>query len=417
MTELFILTDDLTGALDTGVQFAAAGAVALVITDRSMDLRNVDQKVQVLVVDAETRHMNPAQASQTIRDIMERASQIGVRYIYKKTDSALRGNIGAELEAALKASGRPRIHFLPAFPSMGRITRNGIHYVDGVPVSQSVFGQDPFEPVEDSSVAKIIAKQTALPIHEMGSVLPEGKLPEGILVYDSTTEEELKSLAEQLDQRGELVLTAGCAGFAAVLPHLLGLEGTKTKAGFTDPCLLVACGSVNPITVAQLDTAEQAGVGRFHLTPQQKLEPSWVDSPEADAFAALWSHRCGQDGVYILDSNDPKGSQQTVQYAERHRMSLEAVRVNISACLGAMVKKMLDHGLQATLLLTGGDTLLAFMQCMGIQMLEPMGEVAPGAVLSGFTYHGRDYRVVSKSGGFGKNSLILDLNLLLKQKN
>ena len=43
-------------------------------------------------------------------------------YIYKKTDSGLRGNIGKELEAALAAGGEEYLTFIPALPAMNRIT-------------------------------------------------------------------------------------------------------------------------------------------------------------------------------------------------------------------------------------------------------------------------------------------------------
>ena len=69
---------------------------------------------------------------------------------YKKTDSALRGNIGAELSAALDGSGAGVLSFLPAFPRMNRTTAAGIHYIDGIPAAKSVFGQDPFNPVKES---------------------------------------------------------------------------------------------------------------------------------------------------------------------------------------------------------------------------------------------------------------------------
>ncbi|WP_276693477.1 four-carbon acid sugar kinase family protein, partial [Acidaminococcus massiliensis] len=55
--ELLILADDLTGALDTGIQFVAAGASTRVVLDPHYDLRQVDPDVQVLVVDTESRHI------------------------------------------------------------------------------------------------------------------------------------------------------------------------------------------------------------------------------------------------------------------------------------------------------------------------------------------------------------------------
>ena len=52
---------------------------------------------------------------------------------------------------------------------------------------------------------------------------------------------------------------AGCAGFGSVLPQLLGMKKQETvPAPKLDPRLLVICGSVNTITLAQLDRAENA---------------------------------------------------------------------------------------------------------------------------------------------------------------
>ena len=54
---LLIVADDLTGALDTGVQFADFGAVTRVMTDGWNGWGDVNPSVQVLVLDAETRHL------------------------------------------------------------------------------------------------------------------------------------------------------------------------------------------------------------------------------------------------------------------------------------------------------------------------------------------------------------------------
>ena len=60
-------------------------------------------------------------------------------------------------------------------------------------------------------------------------------------------------------------------------------------------------------------------------------------------------------------------------------------------------------------LITGGDTLLQCMYYMGIQEIEPLGELDRGVVLSRFSYQGYTRYVISKSGGFGKETLFTDL--------
>ena len=144
MLLLLILADDFTGALDTGVQFAACGIPTRVVVGDQVDLASND--ASVLVVDTETRHLSAADAYAVVAKLTREAMSAGVFSIYKKTDSALRGNIGAELSALLKTSGERQLPFLPAFPQIDRVTRGGVHYISGVPVTESPFGIDPFEP-------------------------------------------------------------------------------------------------------------------------------------------------------------------------------------------------------------------------------------------------------------------------------
>lgn len=141
MIKLLMIADDFSGALDAGVQFAARGAATRVVTDLDCDFLETDAEVLVMV--AETRHLPPQKAYDVVYHVARNAREAGVPYIYKKTDSALRGNVGSELAAVMDAADADVMPFLPAFPKLNRVTRNGVHYVDGVPVAESIFGQDP----------------------------------------------------------------------------------------------------------------------------------------------------------------------------------------------------------------------------------------------------------------------------------
>ena len=160
MLRLLMIADDFTGALDTGVQLAAHGIPTQVVVGQA-DLSACSSTV--LVVDTETRHLPAAKAAKAVEELTRSAVENGVGCIYKKTDSALRGNIGAELAALLKASGARNLPFLPAFPQIGRTTEKGVHYIKGVPVNESPFGIDPFEPVRCAEVTKLIHLQTDVP--------------------------------------------------------------------------------------------------------------------------------------------------------------------------------------------------------------------------------------------------------------
>lgn len=410
MVKLLIVADDFTGALDTAVQFASCGARTKVVTDSRYNFENIDESIEVLVLNAETRHLNAEAAYSVIYQIVRQACTFGISYIYKKTDSALRGNIGSELTAVLDAANALKLHFLPALPRMNRITKKGIHYIDDVPVNQSVFGKDPFEPVTMSSISDMIAQQSQIrvTIVEEGGEVGEMSEPT-IVVYDAQTDEEVLEIAKSLHKQNQLCLMAGCAGFAAVLPKLLNMIGKKHQIPQYKSSFLVICGSVNPITKAQLDYAEKEGFYRIRLTTEQKLSDGYMNTDQGRKDIETWKNICSQEKKCIIDSNDLPGENDTLDYAGQHAMSMEEVRLRISTTLGQILKDLIMAGIESTIMLTGGDTLLGFMNQIETTEMTPIYEIAPGVVSSYIQVEGKTYEIISKSGGFGEESLLVNL--------
>lgn len=410
--KLLIIADDFTGALDTGVQFAAAGIRVKVMTKADCDLKSIPSEIRVLVLDAETRHLDAGAAYAAVYRTVRRAREAGVPHILKKTDSALRGNVGAELSAVLDASGLQTMAFLPACPQMNRITRNGVHYIDGVLAQQSVFGMDPYDPVRESEVAKLIHTQSSTAVR----VIPSGGRAGGsprvrtIDLYDAEDMEGLKRTAAALAADGQLAIMAGCAGLAAVLPGILGLEGrTKEPDLSFYKGFLIACGSVNPISKSQVDHAVRQGFRRYYLTPMQKLMPEYWDSEPGREELRRLTEECRRHEKFILDSNDLPGGDDTQRYAQAYRITSEDMRQRIACSMGRILRHMLEEGICSNLMVTGGDTLLGFLRQIGVQEMEPVCEMAPGTVLSRFVWRENHYQMLSKSGGFGHERLLVDL--------
>lgn len=416
MLTLLIIADDFTGALDTGVQFATRGVKTRVVTRADYDFSQLDLEVQVLVIDAETRHLSSSEAYNIVYDITKRAIKHKVPYLYKKTDSALRGNIGSELTAMLEAAEGKTLSFLLAFPKMKRLTKEGIHYINGVPVKESVFGQDPFEPVTCSYIPQIIGNQSKVKVSVKAysnlndmSCDERKQLEPEIIVWDSESDKELQNLGRYLYETNQMQLTAGCAGFATALPELLGLKGERTQDIKSIDKFLVICGSVNPITLAQLDYAENHGFLRIRLSPKERLKKDFWTSSQGLEKLNIWKELLKEQPYIILDSNDIPGTEATKEYAKEHGLSLADVRVRIAESYGYILRFLLEHGLESTLMITGGDTLLGCMEQLGVSEMEPLSELAPGIVLSRFSVGGQKNQVISKSGGFGQESLLVDL--------
>ena len=326
------------------------------------------------------------------------------------------------MEAVAEQSPEGQLFFVPAFPQMNRTTEHGQQLIEGMPVAQSVFGQDPFEPVRNSDVAAIIAEQSKLPtvITEAGE--PIRLTGPGIQIYDAKSMEDIRKTGEVLRQNGKLNALAGCAGFAAILPSLLGLEHAKAaRQPRLDKRLLVICGSVNPITLSQLDEAEQNGFVRLRLTPEEKLTDHYWETPAGQEKLKAMTEAVSRSDCIIIDTNDADGNRSTRQYAEQRQMKVEEMRQCIADSIGRAAKYLIEadgpgeNGTCRTLMITGGDVLIQTMGELGVAELHPICEMDPGVVLSGFTCKGQKRYVLSKSGGFGPSDQLLRILNKLNQ--
>lgn len=398
MASLLILADDLTGAMDTAVQFAGLGIRVRVGMDIGALLATAGDAA-VLVADTETRHLPPGEAYGRVYGAAAAGRAAGVDCLYKKTDSVLRGNVGAELSAALAAWGAGRLPFVPAYPALGRVTRGGIHYVGGVPVAESDFGRDPFSPVVCSDVACLLAGQGCLPVIRHGEAAPDAPYIE---VYDATADDDLRAIAEAVRGAG---IWAGCAGFAATLPGVLGLARGRPEAARSTGRLVALCGSMHPVTRAQIAHAAAHGFAHVRLRPEEKLG---IEAADIGRIAAL----CAEEPFAIIDAGDPDDG--TATLAARTGIPPTQVRARVAASLAVLGVGLLRAGVNSTLLVTGGDTLAALLDVAGGPPLTPLAEAEPGVVRGRLDCGGQMVDMITKSGGFGDEGLLMRLAELLR---
>jgi len=193
--KLGILADDLTGAGDVGGCFAQAGfrtVIALpfqrqagtclkrltsspevslntTLTDLSAPLDGAE----ILIVDTESRYESPWVAAARVEEGFEMLAHWGANFFYKKIDSALRGNIGVELDAFLQSlmtrrslelsEGNIRFPFfclpmITAYPIAGRQTIDGSQFIDGVRLDQSSFAYDPRGGVREAHIPTLLKR-------------------------------------------------------------------------------------------------------------------------------------------------------------------------------------------------------------------------------------------------------------------
>ena len=424
---LLILADDLTGALDTGVQFTKRGTdveVYLSLDDAVQVFRETgaDTRAVVRVINTNTRHASAEEA----RRIVSAAAHAfrDCTHFYKKTDSCLRGNIGAELEALMEATGTTLLPFVPAYPALKRTTRGGYQYLDGELIQHSPMANDPLNPVTDSFIPAIIGKQTKVPVRLVGTDLRGTDLPgtdlrgtEHILVFDGETSAHLEAAAKALREKGLLRVSAGCAGFAEALlealhfPSTQGNEGANAVVPIDKLPILVISGSLNPVSIEQIEAAREKKTPCFGVAEEDLLAKGWFGSESARSLAADCRRLLEASGICVLgtdlavgihaDGTTPPArgdSQQTACQIARQ------LAQQVADGLGKITQSIINETGPLHLVIFGGDTLLGIMKTLGYKYLRPLKEIYPGVVLA--ETDGRRGWLVTKSGAFGDRALI-----------
>jgi uncharacterized protein YgbK (DUF1537 family) len=392
---LFVLADDLTGALDTGVQFARAGVRTKVVIQHQLAwaLRSCGEPV--LVVDTESRHLAAGRAASRVAACVRAARARGVERFYKKTDSTLRGNVGAELAALLAASGGRELFFVPALPRAGRTTRSGVQFVDGVPLHESTFARDPRAPVLGPSIEAIIRAQSSVSVVTIGRGEEVGPVLRGcgrpiVAAFDAETDGDLEAIAGVLAARGTPYLAAGCSGFAAFLPRLHDLPTGPVEREPIRLPLLVVSGSLHERSIGQLRHAELAGMPSLELDPEAVVKAGWRRMAARTIIVQLRKNR----GMIV-----------------RTRSGLAAPPFDAGRLVrgvGNLVRRVVDSTAVPTIALFGGDTAAAVVGALGIRGLEPVEEICQGVVVcrAGGPRDRGVRSLVTKAGGFGPIDVI-----------
>ncbi len=388
-TKLLILADDLTGALDSGVQFSRKGDKVLICTNIDHAFEHLDQ-ADILVIDTESRHVRKEDAYQIVFTLVKKAISAGISQIYKKTDSGLRGNVGAELAAVLDASGERRVEFVPSWPKMNRTTRNGIHYVDDVPLAESVFASDVVDPVTESDISKLIHCQTDVPV-----VLNRNNPGDcGIIVYDCETDEELEEIGRQLSS---CELVAGCAGLLEKYPKQSEKQRQEEEINL-EKHLIVLSGSMNDVTIRQLKNAEEGGAYRVHAPMQKVVNNNWSDS-----------EICEFCRDFLKNAHTPIAIIDSLGTFEQNGYSSEVLSHHIAQYMGHIAMCLLNEKMTGTFMIIGGDTLQGFIRELDIDVLSPVKEMAPGIVLARYIHNNEKHYLITKSGAFGTENQLQEI--------
>lgn len=390
---ILVVADDLTGAADTGVAFAAAGySTAIPLPGRALPAADV------LALTTESRDLPPEQAFATVMTAVERSwrgpTGRGETLIYKKLDSALRGHPGPELAAVMEVTGLRRAIVAPAFPAEGRTTIGGIQHVHGQPIAHGPMG------AASSNVRAVIGVGHHLPVQSVGLDFVRGdreKLAaslagaaEEIVQIDAETDDDLARIAWAAAQAPPAILS-GAAGFARALAKVLTLHRAildPVALDRGDRPVLVVAGSQHAATARQVEALRAEGASVVRLS--QEL----VDADDVEAASEM---DCFVDA---LASALTSGNLTVVTTAGL--APARAAGRSIAERLAGIVTAPGVAERVGSLSLTGGDVAMAVCDALGAEAIWLRGEIVAGqpwGVLAGGMRPGLP--IATKAGSFG----------------
>ncbi len=215
-----IVADDLTGALDSAVPFAARGLNVRVVLDHEALVDAAAASPNVLAINTRSRNVPAHLAAEGVVQAWGVVAPLSPWLVMKKVDSRLQGSCRAEVAALLALSGRSAILACPAVPDQQRVVHNGQAQGRGM--------------ISSVNVAQIFA---GLPCY----------CPNAI------TNADLDALAAAILDDAANTLAVGAYGLAAALAKALPGRADACSSTRPELPLLIAIGSMDGITAHQVE--------------------------------------------------------------------------------------------------------------------------------------------------------------------
>lgn len=268
-----VIADDFTGANDNGALLAAKGFSSATCLGLAHWNPKEFTQCDAVCLNAESRLLHHEDAYKAVYDAVTEFNKEKPALVSKRIDSTLRGNVGAELEAAIKAMDDTHGHsqtlavLVASYPHSGRICVGGYQIVHGVPLERSPIAKDAATPVHHTAVLKIIADQTSLPCGfvSLEKVLAgpaavretiEAARAQGCraVVCDAVSDDDIAVIAQSLADAPYPLVSLDPGPFTS---ELAAARIEAPRAAFENRIFLTV-GSTSELTRVQLETLRLA---------------------------------------------------------------------------------------------------------------------------------------------------------------
>ena len=405
------IADDYTGASDLANTLTRAGLRTVQTIGVPADALELPE-VDAVVVSLKSRSIEAGLAVSRSRAADKWLRGRGADHVLFKIcstfDSTDAGNIGPVMDALRADSGDAIVLVTPAFPETGRTVYQGNLFVGPVPLNESPLKDHPLNPMHDSNLVRVLARQskTKIGLVDLATVVrgPEAvraRLDDlsgkgvGAAIIDAVFDRDLETIGEvSLNHR----LSVGASGIGLGLARALvvagrgptGSTGRTTEAPIGGPAACLA-GSCSQATLQQIANAEEA-MAVLHLDPDRIV----AGQDEARRALSWAAERLKEGPVLIASSSTPE---EVAALQSRH--GRDATGHAIEQAMADIADGLVQSGVRR-LVVAGGETSGAVVDRLGIPGFLVGAEIAAGVpVLRSVGAKEGEMVLALKSGNFG----------------
>lgn len=420
-----IVSDDLTGANDTALQFFMKGSNTEIIFEANDELQN-HLNVGTWALTTESRNIEAKIAAQRVWENSKKIKEcLNVSNYYKKIDSTLRGNIAVETLAMLDAIEYDAAIIAPAFIQEGRITIGGYQLLKGIPIERTDAARDTYAPIYDSYIPDILKKQVNETYHNLISTIELKTVAKGagpitnkinelvssgkkLIIADAVSSVDLEQIALAISKSQYNILPVGSAGLAHALGNVWLPEEKREAVNKQFPILpkLVLSGSKTTITATQInklsmdDDIENTYFIDIHLDD--------ILNPDINQMAERVVHNFGKENVVIVHVSKldeeimmDEGKEKLID----NGITKEKLAVIITDYLSDLSEKISE--LSSFILITiGGETSYKCLKKIDCKYLQMTDTILPAVSLC---IDSNARFIVTKSGNMGSATALIDI--------
>ncbi|TQF30476.1 3-oxo-tetronate kinase [Bradyrhizobium sp. UNPA324] len=418
------IADDYTGASDLANTLTRAGlrtVQTIGVPSDDLALPEVD----AVVVSLKSRSIEAGLAASHSRAADKWLRSRGAGHVLFKIcstfDSTDAGNIGPVMDALRADSGEGAVLVTPAFPETGRTVYQGNLFVGAVPLNESPLKDHPLNPMHDSNLVRVLARQsrTQIGLVDLATVTRgvdavRARLAElagkgiGAAIIDAVFDRDLETIGLVA---GEHRLSVGASGIGLGLARALvstgkvrpGAASSETGAAVGGPAACLA-GSCSQATLQQIANAER-------IMPVLHLDQDRIITGAKEAERALdWARPRLADGpVLIASSAKPE---EVAALQARH--GRDAAGHAIEQAMADIAENLVKAGVRR-LIVAGGETSGAVVDRLEIPGFLVGAEIAAGVpVLRAVGAEAGEMLLALKSGNFGGPEFFADALRLMR---